>query len=509
VRSLSIRWRLTLWYGAVLSVILLGFCAAVYLLMERHLLSLTDATLREELDELGAEVTRARSLAELPAGLELRFPGQEGYELQVGTLTGELLFRSVGIGSKGLPRPVDLPLDLGAPAYESVNLNGYGPVRLSSRVLPAATGSVLIQAAVTLAPNIHAMRELVAVFLTIGPVALVSTLAGGFWLARKALSPVDRMAATAAEITATQLDRRLAEPEAKDELGYLAQTFNAMIARLQRSFDEVHRFTADAAHELRTPLAAMRTEAEVALRSPRSPERDARVLENLLEEIERLTRLVSHLLFLCREETGVGVGDLRPVRLDEIVIDVCEHMKVVAREKRLELLVEHADTCVVNGEADRLRQLFFNLLDNAIKYTQSGGKVTVETQASSGQALVTVTDTGIGIASEHLPHVFDRFYRVDSSRSSETEGTGLGLAICRSIAESHAGRIEIASTPATGTRVTLMLPMRRDDVITARTKDRTAPLGSELFKQRSESTSPNLRLATERSAMHTGFHHSV
>ncbi len=480
MRRLSIRWRLTLWYGAVLSAILVGFCAAVYLLMERQLLSLTDATLREELDELGAEVARAGSLIELPAVLALRFPSQEGYELQVGPLAGEPLFRSVGIGSNGLPRPVGVAINPGAPVYESVNLNGHGPVRLSSRVIPAVTGSVLIQAAVTLAPNVRAMRELVAVFLTIGPVALASTLAGGFWLARKALSPVDRMAATAAEITATQLDRRLVEPEAKDELGHLAQTFNAMIARLQRSFEEVRRFTADAAHELRTPLAAMRTEAEVALRSPRSPERDARVLENLLEEIERLTRLVSHLLFLCREETGVRVGNLRQVRLDEIVSDVCEHMKVAAREKGLDLSIECTSACEVSGEADRLRQLFFNLLDNAIKYTQSGGKVTVKIQASGDQAFVAVTDTGIGIASEHLPHVFDRFYRVDSSRSAETEGTGLGLAICRSIAESHAGRLEIVSTPGIGTRVTLTIPMRRDNAIPVRQTIMNERLGGEM-----------------------------
>jgi heavy metal sensor kinase len=270
------------------------------------------------------------------------------------------------------------------------------------------------------------------------------------------------MAATAAEITATRLDHRLTEPDANDELGYLARTFNAMIARLQRSFEEVRRFTADAAHELRTPLAAMRTEAEVALRSPRSADRDTRVLENLLEEIERLTRLVSHLLFLCREDTGVDVGNFQPVQLYVLVRDVGDHMAVAAREKGVELVVDLRHSCEVKGEADRLRQLFFNLLDNAIKYTPSGGKVTVDGDSSDGQAIVSVSDTGIGIPAEHLPHVFDRFYRVDSSRSPETDGNGLGLAICRSIAESHSGRLEIDSAFGSGTRVTLFLPIQED-----------------------------------------------
>ena len=253
----------------------------------------------------------------------------------------------------------------------------------------------------------------------------------GLLVGAKALSPVDRMAATAAEITATRLDRRLAEPETLDELGHLAHTFNTMISRLQRSFDEVRRFTADAAHELRTPLAVMRTEAEVALRSQRSPDRDARVLENLLEEIERLSRLVSQLLFLCREDTGIGVEQL----------PAGSARRPGARRRRAHggrwperrgwiCAPDLPDACEIKGDPDRLRQLFFNLLDNAIKYTPPGGRVTVEAEPSHGQVRVTVTDTGIGIPGEHLPHVFERFYRVDSSRSPETDGNGLGLAIC-------------------------------------------------------------------------------
>ena len=317
----------------------------------------------------------------------------------------------------------------------------------------------------TLVPNARALRELVTVFLTLGPMALAFAVGGGYWLARKALSPVDRMAATADEITATRLDRRLAEPETLDELGHLARTFNTMISRLERSFDEVRRFTADAAHELRTPLAVMRTEAEVALRSQRSPDRDARVLENLLEEIERLSRLVSQLLFLCREDTGIGTNNFQPVRLDALVRDVIEHIEVAAREKGLDLQVRLGDACHIKGDPDRLRQLFFNLLDNAIKYTPAGGSVAVEAGPLNGQARVVVTDTGIGIPGEHLPHVVERFYRVDSSRSPDTDGNGLGLSICSSIAESHSGRLAIESTPGFGTRVSLVLPICSVDLV--------------------------------------------
>jgi two-component system heavy metal sensor histidine kinase CusS len=458
MRPLSIRWRLTLWYGAVLAAILAGFSGAVYLLMRHHLLALTDAALTEESADLAGDVGRCRDPADFSRELGLRYASHEGYEFQVSTERGTSLFRSDRFGSEGLPflRPETLA---NGPVFTTLGPDRSGHWRMASRLVPHPSGPLVVQAAVSLAPNDRALRGLVAVSLLAGPVVLAGALGGGYMLARKALSPVDRMVATAQEITATRLDRRLEAPNPQDELGRLVSTFNDMISRLERSFEEVRRFTADAAHELRTPLAAMRTETEVALRSPRSPERDERVLENLLEEIERLTRLVSQLLFLCREDTGVGVGDFRPVRLDDLVREVGEHMQVAAQEKGVNLDVEPLAPCQVRGDADRLRQLFFNLLDNAIKYTPPGGRVTVRTESPNGRAHVTIADTGVGIPTEHLPHVFERFYRVDSSRGPETDGTGLGLAICRSIAEAHGGVIKIDSRLGGGTRVTLNLPV--------------------------------------------------
>ena len=464
--NLSIRWRLTAWYGAVLSAILAGFSVAVYLLMQHHLLALTDTALRGEFTEFAEEVGRAGRLTELPETLRTRFSGVEGHEFELSTPEGEPLFRSRRIAPTGLPRPEvgDVgPVAVVGPMLRNVTLERLGPVHLAGGVVRGPSGPLRLQVAASLAPITRALRELVIVLLTIGPMALACTLGGGYWLARKALEPIDRMAATAAEITSNRLDRRLETPDADDELGGLARTFNAMIARLQRSFEEVRRFTADAAHELRTPLAAMRTEAEVALRSSRSPDRDQRVLENLLEEMERLTRLVSQLLFLCREDAGLGTDDLQIICLEDLVSEVGEHMDVAAQEKGVNLSVDLPGPFPVQGDADRLRQLVFNLLDNAIKYTPPGGTVAVRGEASNGQIRITVADTGIGIPADHLPHVFDRFYRVDPARSPETEGSGLGLAICHSIAEAHGGRLGIDSNFGSGTRVTLVLPTHRQN----------------------------------------------
>ncbi len=463
MKRFSIRWSLTLWYGAVLAVILVGYSGAVYLLMRHHLLALTDAALAEELADISGDVLRCGRPEEFSQELGPRYASHDGYEFQVSTRKGEVLFRSDGLGARGLPIPAQDLQTLPA-AHTSLMLDGLGPVRLARRTVSGPANPLVVQVVVSLAPNERALRELLMVLLLTVPPVVAGALGGGYWLARKALAPVDRMAATAKEITSTQLDRRLHAPNSSDELGRLANTFNDMIARLQRSFDEIRRFTADAAHELRTPLASMRTDAEVALRAPRSAENDQRVLENLLEDMDRLTRLVTQLLFLCREDAGLPLASRLVVRLDEVVLDVTAHMQVVAKEKGLLLEVPDLPACSVYGEPDRLRQLFFNVIDNAIKYTPAEGLIVVSSSSLNGCVHVDVTDSGTGIPDADLPRVFDRFYRADPSRSRAVDGTGLGLAICRSISEAHGGHIAVRNNPGNGCTVTVEFPIAAVDI---------------------------------------------
>jgi heavy metal sensor kinase len=316
----------------------------------------------------------------------------------------------------------------------------------------------LLQVGTSLGFFDDALRKLLTIFLVTGPLAVGGTLWVGYLLARKALAPVDRMVAAAAEITAIRLDRRLDVPPTHDELARLAETFNRMFERLEGSFGRIRRFTADAAHELRTPLTVIRTSSEVALRSPRSAEGDRRVLEDIVDEADRLGRLVAQLLFLCREDDSTVARSEDVVALDDVAREVVDLMQIPACEKSVELSVEDLDPCLVRGDGDRFRQLLINLIDNAVKYTPPGGRVTVRGDLGRGHVRVEVVDTGCGIPVEHLKHVFDRFYRIDSSRSRSTEGTGLGLAICRSIVEGHHGRIWIQSEVGRGTRAIFELP---------------------------------------------------
>jgi heavy metal sensor kinase len=445
-----------MWYGVVLAAALAAFGAAVYLAMGHVLRARVESGMRMESVEVEEEVARTGDRSLVGVALGRRFARHPGYDVQVSTPGGEPLFRSDRIRDEGLPGP--LSFDARRDNYEGYRRGQAGRFRLLSRSIPGPGGPLVLQVAVASEGDDRELGELLAALLIAGPLALALALGGGYLLARKALAPVERMAAEADQITATRLDRRLDVPNPDDELGRLASTLNGMIARLERSFDEIRRFTADAAHELRTPLAVMRNAAEVALRSPRDPGHYRRVLGDVLEEVERLTRLAEQLLFLCREDAGLVPLASGKVRLDDVARETAEHMGAVAEAKGVTLTCDGLAPATVRGDEDQIRRLLFNLLDNAIKFTPTGGAVVVRLRRRDGVARTEIADTGVGIPAEHLPHVFERFYRVDPARGREAEGVGLGLSICRSIAEAHGGAIRVESAVGRGTSAILSLP---------------------------------------------------
>lgn len=268
------------------------------------------------------------------------------------------------------------------------------------------------------------------------------------------------------EITAEHLDRRLPVPNPKDELGHLALTINSMIARLERSFDEIRRFTADASHELRTPVAVIRSEAEMGADLAGDNADASSRFQSILEECNRLASATSQLLTLSRDDAGVTQSADEPVALSALLHELVESMQPLAIEKQQDLAIGDLDaTATVLAAPGRLWQVFHNLVDNAIKYTPEGGMIQVSSRCADGEVIVEVQDNGIGIPSEHLPRIFDRFYRVTKPTSSAQGGAGLGLSIVQSIVTSLEGGVEVESTPGTSTVFRVRLPLARSEVV--------------------------------------------
>jgi signal transduction histidine kinase len=297
----------------------------------------------------------------------------------------------------------------------------------------------------------------IAFFVGVVPAILV-----GGWIAARALEPIDRMITEVREITdGRSLHRRLAVPMERDELSRLAETLNQMMTRLERSFAALRRFTADASHELKTPLTVVRAGVERAITRPDVPPETLAPLEETLQEVNRMTELLDSLLTLARADEGRAELHREPVDLREILEEAGETGELLAEQAGVGMEIRlPPEPVVVSVDRSRVRQLALNLIENAVKYTPSGGEVSVELSSNDGRAVFTVADTGIGIAPGDLPHVFDRFWRADSARTrtSERAGTGLGLAICKWIAEAHGGTIDVQSRPGRGTTFTVGLP---------------------------------------------------
>jgi signal transduction histidine kinase len=289
------------------------------------------------------------------------------------------------------------------------------------------------------------------------PMVILAAFGAGYLVSARALSPVDKMISTAKDITANRLDKRISVPDTGDELARLAQTLNEMIDRLNKAFDEMRRFTADAAHDLRTPVTALRTEIEVSLMADHTVEDYRRSMESVLDEAVNLSRLSEQLLDLSHEDRGWNFDEQPKVRLDLILQSVREDLDKVAQQKQIHLDTQQVRQWAVQGDQVRLRRVFTNLLSNAIQYTPNGGRVWIEGTSTPESTTVVIADNGIGVPAADLPYVFDRFRRVDQARNNLSGGTGLGLAICKSIVESHGGKIWMESTFGQGSRVYVKL----------------------------------------------------
>jgi heavy metal sensor kinase len=298
-------------------------------------------------------------------------------------------------------------------------------------------------------PEVRVEQELgeVLVVLVLGLPPIVALAGvGGYVLARRALAPIDHLGAEARRITAERLHERLSVPNERDEIGRLAAVINDTLARLELSFEQLRRFTADASHELRTPLSVIRGIGEMNLRETRTAAEYKDAMGSMLEEVDRLTRLVDSLLQLSRGDAGTVRLSREAVDLGQLARDVVASLGILAEERQQRLTVDAADHVRVLADRLVLRDAITNVIDNAIKYSPNGSTIDVRVHREGDRGAVSVTDQGPGIPVEHRERIFDRFYRIDEGRSRELGGTGLGLAIARWAVETHGGHISVDST---------------------------------------------------------------
>jgi heavy metal sensor kinase len=334
----------------------------------------------------------------------------------------------------------------------------------------------IVQVAASLEDVEDALNTLFIILMITVPLALMVASLGGQFLANKALKPVDNITQTARMITSQNLNQRIKPPKVKDEISRLTETFNEMISRLDQSFSQVKQFTTDASHELKTPLTILKGEVEVTLRKERTSHEYQQTLRSNLEEINRMSQIVEDLLLLSRADSGELRLNKEEVNLTEILHEVVNQMNMLAQSKnlRIEASNHHGDIQIF-GDALRIRELFLNLIENGIKYTEEGGSIHISLNKESplseknlsnrpdrGQAKfvkIIISDTGIGIAQEDQQKIFDRFFRVDKARSREQGGSGLGLSICKWIVEAHQGDIKVESEVGRGSSFIIKLPL--------------------------------------------------
>ncbi len=457
MRPISIRLRLTLWYFLILAASLLAF--AFFALAALH--HAVHRTVDKELNAHMAAVQQIIGEDKNRTSQALNHDLDEDVELAPNLIlleiwdrdSGHMVYRSAAMNRMQVPDR--MPPTLNRPVTRNYR---HHPLRVLVNNVPAHGSSYTVMVAIPTHDFAEAIHEVEGMLWVAIPLLLLLSIAGGYWLAGRAFFPISSMIAAADAIHPGDLTARLTVPRASDELQRLALTLNRMLIRLQAGFERITRFTADASHELRTPVTLLRTRTEVLLRHPRSAEEYRAALAANLIELEKTSTLLEELMLLARADAGAETLHFTTIDLTELVRTASGSMQTLAEEKHLAWSVELPPIAVhVHGDEAALHRLLLILIDNAVKFTPVNGGVRIALAASQESAAVVVSDTGIGIPEEVLTNIFDRFYRADPART--TDGAGLGLSIGQWIAVRHGGAIHVKSTPTSGSTFSVELPI--------------------------------------------------
>jgi heavy metal sensor kinase len=457
-RPRSLRFRLTLFYAGAMVVVLAVYATLIFYFVSHNMSQFLDNQLRSDFD-WALDMMRHDPHGEvIPSDYRETGEGDSPW-LQVLSPDGELVSASPEALRHPIPGSKKLATETDEKIVHVAKLNP--PWRIMSGRAMFGPRELVVQVARPVTPIQDNVREFLYLLFLGLPFCIALSGLGGYVLARRALAPMDRMAEQARLITASRMSDRLPVDNPNDELGRLSTVFNDTLSRLQSSFDQMRRFTSDASHELRTPLTAIRSVGEVGLREKRGEGEYREIIGSMLEEVDSLSRLVDRLLLLSRAETGDALLSCETVNLTALAEEVVAQLEVLAEEKQQLITIETSTAARWTGDRMLLRQALINLVDNAIKYTQSGGRIVIRVAEVEKNKVVDVVDNGPGIPDKLRSRVFDRFYRIDKSRSRDHGGTGLGLAIAKSAVEVQGGTLSLEpSSGGAGSVFRITLPVR-------------------------------------------------
>ncbi len=484
----SIRAKIILLFVAIFGITLSIFVTALYLVYARQSAQNFDLNLSNDALEVVSLIKGDELFEqEIISGLIQRpipIPSGANKYIQVLSFDGNIIMKSADLKSLTLPvSPEILGLALSQhQVFETLDnsfsrsLSKSGKLRMVTYpVLDNGIPRYLVQVASNTAAVDDSLFQLrVLLFISV-PLTILLAALGGYYVARKAFDPIDRIIRTAQSISAEHLDKRLEKGDVDDEISRLSTTLNDMFDRIEEAFKLQKQFTADASHELKTPLTILLGEIEVALKNPRTSDDYQNTLRSAVEEIRRITNIVDDLLTIARLESGQLPLQKHPVRVDELMLDAVSRVSgyaiqhgIIVNYEVQNLSAHDNEEVFVQGDRDKLLSVFINLLDNAIKYSKSSGTIGVVQKIEDKFVRLEIIDKGIGISAKDLPHVFDRFYRADKSRSADgtQRGSGLGLSISRFLVQAHGGTINVASREGKGTTVNVRLPILHTEEMT-------------------------------------------